>query len=83
MPYSEDHCIITFSGDTVVIEGKCLITDKMQRILAKAEDYEKWINGEDDIRILMPYLTDSEMNFLSNGTTDDGWQKITIPNPLK
>jgi len=77
--YSEKHCIITINGDECTVEGKCLLTDKRQFVKVAKEDYEKWVRGEGAIKTLMPYLTESEMNFLEHGVTDEGWGKVVSP----
>jgi hypothetical protein len=77
--YSEKNCIITINGNDCTIQGKCLLTDKLQTVSAKTEDYERWVKGEGDIKNLMPYLTQSEMNFIAHGVTDEGWEKVNSP----
>lgn len=85
--YSEENCIVTINGEDCIIEGRCLLTDKMIKVNAKTEDYEKWVKGEGEIDNLMPYLTASEKHFISHGVTDEGWEKVTnkekisIPKP--
>ncbi len=79
--YSESNCIVAFDGEDCTIQGKCLLTDELQTVQVKTEDYQKWIKGEGNIDELMPYLNQSEKNFLSHGVTDEGWSKVTEPKP--
>lgn len=81
MKYSEKHCIITFCGDgNTIIEGKCLLTEKDQKITVRTDDYEAWVKDEQgDVKSYMPYLSTSESKFLESGVTDEGWNMINIP----
>lgn len=81
MKYSEEHCITTFCDDgNAIIEGKCLLTDKMQKVVVKTEDYEKWVKYGGDPKSYMPYLLVSELKFIETGVTDEGWNSIPKMN---
>ncbi len=50
--------------------------ERTKNIPVNPDDYMSWKNGLGNIQELMPYLTDSDREFILSGITDDEWDLL-------
>jgi len=72
-----DREMIEFE-DKIYFSGKCTVTNKEYCVVCYAKDYYRCVSGE-LIQRTMPYLTDSQREFIISGTTPDEWKKLFPP----
>ncbi len=54
---------------------------RTRNIVLDIADYEKWMLGRGNIQDLMPYLSDSEREFIKTGITDAEWDEAFAEEP--
>ena len=50
--------------------------ERTRNIPVNPDDFFLWKNGEGSVEDLMPYLTDSDRDFILSGITGDEWDDI-------
>ncbi len=50
--------------------------ERTRNIPVNPDDFFLWKNGDVNIQDSMPYLTDSDREFILSGITDDEWDDI-------
>jgi len=61
----------------MLIKRKSVISgvERLRDIPVNPEDYVLWQTGSGNIQELMPYLNDSDREFILSGITDDEWDR--------
>jgi hypothetical protein len=62
-----------YSGDKVIVEGKCVFTKDFYKVVVPREGFDKWIGGEALIQNALVGVSASDREFLISGISPNGW----------
>ena len=67
--YSED-------GQTVSVEGNCVITKNPHRVSVDAVRFRSWVTGNGLIQDVFPGMSREDREFLISGVSGEGWNQM-------